>query len=99
MGRIIVSGAVAPSTTAEWGSLTGSIATQTDLVQYINENAPSPAIATTSAAGIVKPASSGSGSLYVYGDSTGRLTAQMPTCSNAGGLCNSGTTIYTTDGT
>lgn len=48
-GRIIVSGAVAPNATATWGSITGSIATQTDLIQYINENAPSPAIATTSA--------------------------------------------------
>lgn len=78
--------------------MTGSIATQTDLIQYINENAPSPAIATTSVAGIVKPAMSGTGNLNVYGDSTGKLTAQL-NANSASGIYLNGSTIYAMDGT
>lgn len=95
-GRIIVSGAVAPNATATWGSITGSITTQTDLVEYLNNNIP---IATTSAAGIVMPSASGNGNLDVYGNSVGTLTAQMPNGSSTGGIYVNGTNIYATDGT
>lgn len=90
-----MSGAVAPSTTAEWGSITGSIATQTDLVEYLNENIP---IATTTTAGIVKATNSGSGSLATYVSTDGTLTAAMPYGTTAG-LHVTNTTLYPHDGT
>ena len=37
-GRVLISGAVAPNAQAEWGEITGSIESQTDLVNYISEN-------------------------------------------------------------
>lgn len=62
----------------------------------MNNNIP---IATTSAAGIVMPSASGNGSLNVYGNSVGTLTAQMPNGSSTGGIYVSGSNIYAIDGT
>ena len=50
-GRVLISGAVAPNAQAEWGEITGSIESQTDLVNYINENS-SPNISFNSTSGL-----------------------------------------------
>lgn len=95
----MIAGAVAPSTTASWGNINGDISLQTDLIEYLEENTPMPAIATVGTPGIVQPSSSGNGSLNVYGNSVGTLTAQMPNSSATGGIYVNGITIYAMDGT
>ena len=100
-GRMLINGAVAPNAQAEWGEITGSIESQTDLINYISENISIDIpVATTTTVGGIKTTLTASpeNSLGCYMNPNGGLEIQTMSGSIIGGTKVTGTTIYTHDG-
>lgn len=101
-GRVLISGAVAPNAQAEWGEITGSIESQTDLVNYISENMSIDIpVATTTTVGGIKTTLTESPQSWLdsYMDPNSGLKIALMNGSSTSGIRINGTTIYTHDGT